>query len=325
VIHLSAIGVDRETPSDFSRTKQAGDADLMKRTMPWVILRPSVVVGRTANGGSALFRGLAALPLLPEIKPAGRLQVVQLDELLQTILFFLRPDAPVRIALDIAGPEALTLRNVVATYRSWLGRPPARVVALPHWIARSMYLVGDISGRLGWRSPIRSNARRELVRGAVGDPLPWTRLTGIKPRKLGDALRAEPASVQERWYARLYFLTPLAHIVFALFWIATGLISLGPGWSIGVSLMIEGGAGPLAGPSVVAGALADIAIGVFMLFRRTARLALYAAVGLTVFYIIAGSLLVPRLWADPLGPMLKIWPVLMLNFILIALIEERHR
>jgi hypothetical protein len=231
----------------------------------------------------------------------------------------------VRVALELAGPEALTLREVVAAYRSWLGWPRARVLTLPSWAAGAMYALGDIAGRFGWRSPIRSNARRELVRGAAGDPTPWMQITGIKPRSLAEALRAEPASVQERWFARLYFLTPPALIVFALFWIMTGVISLGPGWDIGVSLMIEGGAGPLAAPSVISGALADIAIGAGMLFRRSARLALYAAIGLTGFYIVAGTLLVPRLWADPLGPMLKIWPVLMFNVILIALIEERRR
>ena len=34
----------------------------MARDLEWVVLRPSVVVGRQAYGGSALFRGLAALP-----------------------------------------------------------------------------------------------------------------------------------------------------------------------------------------------------------------------------------------------------------------------
>jgi len=33
----------------------------MNRDLDWVILRPSVVVGSAAYGGSALFRGLAAL------------------------------------------------------------------------------------------------------------------------------------------------------------------------------------------------------------------------------------------------------------------------
>jgi hypothetical protein len=34
-------------------------------------------------------------------------------------------------------------------------------------------------------------------------------------------------------------------------------------------------------------------------------------------------LLLPRLWEDPLGPMWKIWPVMALNFIALAILKER--
>jgi len=47
--------------------------------------------------------------------------------------------------------------------------------------------------------------------------------------------------VQERWFARLYALKPLIFVVFGLFWIVTGLVSLGPGWGQSVALMREGG------------------------------------------------------------------------------------
>src|SRR3954466_13172561 len=65
IVHLSAIGVDRETPTEFSRTKRVGDEALMRSDLDWVILRPSVVLGPAAYGGSALFRGPAASPAPP--------------------------------------------------------------------------------------------------------------------------------------------------------------------------------------------------------------------------------------------------------------------
>jgi uncharacterized protein YbjT (DUF2867 family) len=323
IVHISAMGAGEAGLTAFSRTKHAADEALTKSGLDWVILRPSVVLGRAAYGGSALLRGLAALPVLPLLEGAGRIQVVQLDDVAETVALMVRPDAPHGVILDIAGPEPLTFEQVVARYRDWLGWPPARPIRLPPFLMSLAYRAGDLAAWFGWRPPIRTTARREMTRGAVGDPARWSEVTGIVPRSLDQALAAEPASVQERWFARLFLLKPLVFLVFGLFWIATAIVSVGPGYAIGEGLMREAGAGPLSGPSVIAGALADLVIGVGILFRRTAQPALLAALALSIFYVIAVSWLLPRLWAEPLGPMMKIWPILMLNLVALAILEDR--
>jgi uncharacterized protein YbjT (DUF2867 family) len=323
VIHFSAMGVDRGAVSRFSATKSAGDAALQASQLDWVILRPSVVVGRSAYGGSALFRGLAALPVLPRAPDAGLLDVVQLDDVTETVARLLRPDAPARIAIDLPGPERLSFEEVVGAYRAWLGWTPARLVSTPGWAMGLAYRLGDLVAWLGWRPPIRTTARREIVRGATGDSAAWRATTGIDPQPLSAALAAEPASVQERWFARLYLLKPLAIGVFAMFWLMTGLISLGPGYEPAVEYMRRGGGGVLSEPSVVAGGIADILVALGIAWRRTSKLALWAALGVSLFYIVAGTVLLPELWRDPLGPMMKIWPILALNLVCLAILDER--
>ena len=324
VIHFSAIGVDRETPTAFSRSKLQGDQALMTRDLDWVILRPSVVVGASAYGGSALFRGLAALPMLPVAPGTGLLQVVQLEDVTRTVLFFLQPNAPARVTFELAGPRRLSMTDIAQSYRHWLGGRPAPPLPLPGWLSHLMYRAGDFAGWLGWRPPMRTTARREIVRGAVGDPAEWTRMTGIDPRDLDSALAMRPASVQERWFANLYLLKALGFAVFVAFWIGTGIVSLTIGWNIGKELMFRGGVpDPWASLTVIAGALADILIGIAIAVRRTARYGLYAALAISVAYTIIGTVLVPELWADPLGPMLKIWPVMAFNLMLLAILEDR--
>jgi uncharacterized protein YbjT (DUF2867 family) len=324
VVHLSAVRVDREAPTKFSQTKLAGDRALMERDLDWVILRPSVVVGRAAYGGSALFRGLAALPVMPVAPRTGALQLVHLDDVVRAVAWFLEPGAPSRQAVDLVGPRRWTFEEVVRLFRAWLRWQPAPVLRLPAWVANVMYRLGDLVSLLGWRPPMRSTARREIVRGATGDAGKLTRLTGMTPIDIENALAAEPASVQERWFARLYFIKPLVFGVFALFWITTGLISLGPGWEIGMGLMREGGVGETMGTlTVIAGALADIVIGLAIAYRPTARYGLYAALTISITYAIIGTWLVPRLWIDPLGPMLKIWPIMVFNLVALAIHEDR--
>lgn len=323
VIHLSAIGVDRAQPSAFSATKYLGDQTLIARELDWVILRPSVVLGRPAFGASALIRGLASLPLLPLMPGTKALQVVQLSDLVATILFFLRREAPSRVALEIAGPERLAMREIITKYRAWYGWGQPRSFVIPPAIATCLYALGDLAGLLGWRSPVRSNAAREIARGAVGDPEPWVKITGIRPLSLDDALAREPATIQEKWFARLYLIKPIIFTVLPAFWILTGIISLTLGYQNGVELMQSTGAGLLSGPAVIAGALADIAIGIGIAWRPLTRCGLYGALSLSIFYAIAGSLLRPDLWIEPLGPLLKIVPIVALHLVALAILEER--
>ncbi|RWB69519.1 MAG: SDR family oxidoreductase [Mesorhizobium sp.] len=323
VIHFSAIGVDREQPSAFSASKLAGDHALMKRDLDWVILRPSVVLGRPAFGASALFRGLAALPLLPRMPGTGLLQVVQLDDVVSTVLILLGKESPSRLTLELAGPEALTMSDVVARYREWLGWGRAREFVLPRWVAAMLYRSGDLAGLLGWRPPMRTNAAREIARGATGALESWKLATGIQPSSLASALAANPPTVQERWFAGLYFVKPAIFLVLPFFWIATGIISLTTGWRSGVELLLNTAFEPLAGPAVVAGALADMVVGAMIAWRPASRLGLWGAIAVSFFYAIAGSILRPDLWNEPLGPLMKILPILVLHFCALAILEER--
>jgi uncharacterized protein YbjT (DUF2867 family) len=323
IIHFSAIGVERAQPSEFSATKLVGDHALMASELDWVILRPSVVLGAPVFGASALIRGLAALPWLPSIPNTAALQPVQLEDVVATVVHFLREESPSRVVVDLAGPEAFTMEDLVAKHRAWMGWPAARRFELPPWLAAWLYRMGDLAGMLGWRPPVRSNAEKEMRRGATGNPGPWTTATGIVPTGLDAALRARPATVQDRWFAGLYFVKPLMFAVLPFFWIMTGIISLTIGWDSGVELMVVGGAGALSGPSVIAGALADMIVGVLIAWRRTARLGLLSALALSGFYGIAGTILRPDLWAEPLGPLMKILPIMLLHLVALAILKER--
>jgi hypothetical protein len=146
----------------------------------------------------------------------------------------------------------------------------------------------------------------------------------ISPKGLGEFLAAEPASVQERWFAAMYLLKPVTFVVLCLFWVSTAWVSMGPGWEYGIGLMREGGVeGRMAALTVIAGALSDLAIGLAIAYRPTSRYGLYAAIAISLTYAVIGTILVPRLWADPLGPMLKIWPIIVLHFVALAILKDR--
>jgi uncharacterized protein YbjT (DUF2867 family) len=325
VIHVSAMSAEREGATAFSRTKGEAEDHLRRLDLDWVILRPGLVLASAVYGGSALLRGLAGLPLVtPLVAANARVQVASVEDVAETVAFCLGSRAPARVTWDIADPDTRTLGEIVVAMRRWLGLRPARVVRLP---ASSAWLVGTVAdalGWLGWRSPARSTALAQLAAGVVGDPAPWMAATGMAPASFADILARRPAGVQDRWFARLYLLKPVAVATLALFWIGTGLVALGPGRaSAGAELAATGFPAAAVGATVVWGAWFDIVMGLALLWRRISRAVLNLMLIVTPLYLLTGTLLAPRLWIDPLGPLLKILPMLLATAFTLAILDER--
>ena len=67
----------------------------------------------------------------------------------------------------------------------------------------------------------------------------------------------------------------------------------------------------------------NIALGLAILWRPWAARACLAQAAIAAFYLIAATLTVPELWLDPLGPLVKIAPALMLSLIARPMLESR--
>jgi uncharacterized protein YbjT (DUF2867 family) len=325
VIHISAIGAAISAPTEFARTKAMAEDRLALLDLDWVILRPGLVLSPSAYGGTALLRALAALPgIMPIMAAESRLQVVSADDVARTVAFCVGPRAPSRVRWDVAHPQVLTLANVVTALRQWLGLAPARAVRVPPALGRVVTMVADAVGWLGWRSPARSTALAQLAVGVVGDPAPWIATMGRKPMNLADILAAQPASVQERWFAQLYLVKPIAIAGLSLFWIASGFIALGPARTAASAIVSLAGVpqGPAAAIAS-AGAVVDIALGIAVMVRASARAALMGMLVVTGGYVLAASVFLPSLWLDPLGALVKTLPLALACLFTLAILDER--
>ena len=73
----------------------------------------------------------------------------------------------------------------------------------------------------------------------------------------------------------------------------------------------------------MAAAAVNILVGIAIAVRSTARIALWSAIAISLAYALAGTVLLPQLWVDPLGPFLKIGPIVMLSLVALAILDER--
>lgn len=322
IVQVSALGAGSEAGTDYAATKAAGDAHLSGLDLDWVVLRPSVVYAAGGYGGTALFRALAALPWITPTVGAGDqpMSLVHMDDLCAVVLRCLDPDGPKRVTLDVAGPEPVTARTMLAGFRAWLGLLPARPLHVPLWLCAAAARIGGITG-----GPLNRTSLRMLALGNTADPGPMTAATGVVPRGFTEGLRGMPAQGQDLWHARLYAIRPVLRWALALMWLLSGLAGLRPGaiaaWA---PAMADFGLTPhLSGALLYAACALDLAIGITLIAGFRVRAVALLSLAVIIGYTVAVTAVAPGLWLDPLGPLAKNLPAFAATLALAALARDR--
>jgi len=314
-VQISAVGAVANANTRFMATKATADSYLRQSRLSSTILRPALVIGRNAYGGTALIRALAALPITLTVHGKRPVQCVALDDVAAACVAAVEGTLPAGRDLVLAADERLTLQQVVAAHRRWLGLPPARLALdLPPALAVPVTLMADIAGWLGWRSPLRSTAMRVMRDGVLAEGS-----SGPELAPLARILAANPSGAQDRIAARLFLLLPIIILTLAALWIGSGIVGMAD--SARAAPLVGGGR--RAQLLVQICAVTDAALGMAILIRRWARAAALLMALVSVGYLAAGSLFTPQLWLDPLAPLLKILPAFGLALVAAALLDRR--
>ncbi|MBA8833813.1 MULTISPECIES: SDR family oxidoreductase [Rhizobium] len=318
IVQISARTAGAAGDLPFLATKRRADEALAASGLPYLILRPALVLGRNAHGGSALLRALAAFPLvLPLIHAESPVETLSVDDVAEAVSRAVSGGLPSK-DIDLAANEVLTLADLVHLHRQWLGLPPARVFALPPWLARPVTWLADLSGLLGWRSPLRSTALTVMSEGVQSSKAG----SGLVATPAAAALSANPSGVQDLWFARLYLLKPLVISGLSVFWLLSGLIpllALEKTSAHFLPFMPQASATALT----LATCLTDVVLGAAVLVRPLAKRALLGMLAVSLAYLAGASLLEPALWLDPLGVLVKVLPSILLTLVALATLDER--
>lgn len=145
LVHVSAIGSDPKSEARYGRTKGEGEQAVRKAYPAATIIRPSLVVGPEDNLSNRL-AALGALPVLPLIRPAFRLQPVYVEDLARAIAAAaLDPKAHGGKTYEIAGPNVMTMREFTQATLRLAGRGPA-LVELPDFASSALSWLGFLPG-----------------------------------------------------------------------------------------------------------------------------------------------------------------------------------
>ena len=171
---------------------------------------------------------------------------------------------------------------------------------------------------------MRSNAIAELRRGVVGDPAGWIAATGIVPKTIAQAVGLRPATIQDKWFARLFLVKALVIASLALFWTVSGFIALFISYSAAAGILSSHGfPSALVAPVTILTSLMDMTIGVLIAFRRTAAFGLVAGIVASLGYMVGAAILTPDLWIEPLGALVKTGPAIVLMLVALLTLDNR--
>ncbi len=325
-VQISASNADPAAPSSFMATKGEADALLTASGLSCTVLRPGLVIGRNAFGGTEMTRMVASLPgIVPVVTGTGEVQCVAMRDLVDAVILSMQNPERAQGSYDLVERDGRPLDAVIALHRAWLGIAPARLhLPLPRWLLRPVTVVADALGWLGWRSPLRSNSIAALMNGVSGNTDQAHMLLGREPLSLEQTLAALPPSGKaDRWHARTALVYPLAMVCLFALWLGSGLLGL-QHLQQAANILSTGGV-PIerAMNTVFLASLADIALAALLVVRRTTRLALLGMLAASFGYVAESVVMAPYLWSDPLGPMLKVLPAIALTLLCLAMVDER--
>jgi NADH dehydrogenase len=133
MVHISAIGADLDSDSEYARSKAKGEAGVLRYQPDAMIVRPSVVFG-TEDEFFNRFAGMTRMgPVLPVIGANTRFQPVHVDDVAQAAVMGVLGDA--HGVYELGGPVTMTFRELMNMMLE-IVRRRRLVLNIPFFVAR---------------------------------------------------------------------------------------------------------------------------------------------------------------------------------------------
>ncbi|MFC7476001.1 complex I NDUFA9 subunit family protein [Dankookia sp. GCM10030260] len=180
LVQVSAIGADLESPSQYGRTKAAGEAAVRAAFPGAVILRPSIVFGPEDQFFNR-FAGMARLlPFMPVVAGATRFQPVYVGDVADAVVAAATRDDVAGQTYELGGPRVISFRELLRFILDTTGhRRP--MVDMPDGLVR-------LQARLSEYLPNPPLTRDQLVMlqkdNVVAAGMPGLAALGISPKSV---------------------------------------------------------------------------------------------------------------------------------------------
>jgi uncharacterized protein YbjT (DUF2867 family) len=181
LVHVSALGVARDAPSMYLRSKAEGEALLRASGLDVTVLRPSVMFGARDKLLNTFATLQAVLPVVPLAAADAQFQPVWVEDVAEAIVTCLERPSTIGQVIECAGPDVMTLRDLVQRAGEWSGHPRP-VIALPGALARVQAALMALAP--GEPLMSRDNLDSMTLPNVASGALPGLAALGIAPASL---------------------------------------------------------------------------------------------------------------------------------------------
>ncbi|MCV6587030.1 MAG: complex I NDUFA9 subunit family protein [Marinibacterium sp.] len=170
MVHISAIGADPASDSQYARSKGDGEAAVLAHMPNAVILRPSIVFGPEDQFFNR-FAGMSRVsPILPLVGAETRFQPVYVDDVAKAAVEAVLGRAAPGV-YELGGPEVMSFRELMQEMLTVIRRRRL-VKGMPFWMAWVMAFDFDITEKISFgllpnvfltRDQVRNLSRDNVV------------------------------------------------------------------------------------------------------------------------------------------------------------------
>jgi len=193
LLHMSAMGSSEDSPSEYGRTKAAGERLVRESGLDWTAFRPSIVFG-PGDGFVSLLAPIVRLnPLfIPVIGPGEtRFMPVSIYDVARVFAVALENPETIGKVYEVGGPQTFTLNEIYREIAAAVGKPGKPLVHMPLWWGRFLAARFEAAARRGWLDapPLTRDQLKSLARDNTGDTTPTVAAFGGTWREFGPGIR----------------------------------------------------------------------------------------------------------------------------------------
>lgn len=163
LVHISALGADAESESDYARTKGEGEA-LIRSAVPSAdILRPSIVFGPEDNFFNQFAAMTSFAPALPLIGGGGtKFQPIFAGDVAEAVAACLKNGTKGE-TYGLGGPQTYTFKELLEFVLTTVDRKRL-LLPVPWFAANAMGFAGELSGAVPFVAPFLTRDQVKLLK-----------------------------------------------------------------------------------------------------------------------------------------------------------------